>query len=219
MVEKEPIIEKEQEDVLPEISPEEPSESKPSFWKSGFSFFLEILKTVIISLAIILPIRYFVIQPFMVDGASMEPNFSDKQYLVINEISYRFNDPSRGEVVVFKNPENTKEYYIKRVIGLPGETIRIENGHIYVKKVNTDDFVQIEEIDYLSEDTKTFGNIQNLKLKPDEFFVLGDNRKNSKDSRILGPIDRELITGKVWIRGFPFKEAQIFNFSEYDYGL
>jgi len=219
MVEKEPIIKEEPKEIIQEISPEESTISKKNFWKSAFSFGLEIFKTVIISLAIILPIRYFVIQPFMVDGASMEPNFSDKQYLVINEISYRFNDPSRGEVVVFKNPENTKEYYIKRVIGLPGETIRIENGHIYVKKVNTDDFVQIEEIDYLSEDTKTFGNIQNLKLKPDEFFVLGDNRKNSKDSRILGPIDRELITGKVWIRGFPFKEAQIFNFSEYDYGL
>jgi|GEM_PF-159297 signal peptidase I len=196
-----------------------PLTPKTSFWKSALSFSLEILKTVIISLAIILPIRYFVIQPFMVDGASMEPNFYNKQYLVINEISYRFQEPSRGEVVVFKNPQNTKEYYIKRIIALPGETVKVEGGEIYVQEIAKDDFVQIKEFDYLPEDTKTFGNIQNLELGNDEYFVLGDNRKNSKDSRILGPIKRELITGKVWVRGFPFKEAQIFNFSEYDYGL
>jgi len=200
---------------------ETPQSDQPqkSFWKSFFSFSLEILKTVIISLAIILPVRYFVIQPFMVDGASMEPNFHDKQYLVINEISYRFNDPSRGEVIVFKNPENTREYYIKRVIGLPGEIIKIESGKIYIKKIGQNNFIQIDEIDYLPEDINTSGNIRDLELKDNEFFVLGDNRKNSKDSRILGPIDRELITGKVWLRGFPFKEATIFNFSEYDYGL
>ena len=216
MDEKKPIV---QEEVTEEIKEENNSIPKKSFWKSFFSFTLEILKTVIISLAIILPIRYFIIQPFMVDGASMEPNFHDKEYLVINEISYRFNEPNRGEVVVFKNPIDTKQYYIKRIVGLPGETIKIENSKVYIKGINKDDFIQIDESDYLPENTKTFGNIKGLKLEDDEFFVLGDNRKNSKDSRNLGPIKRELITGRVWIRGFPFKEATIFNFSEYDYGL
>ncbi len=223
MVEKEPEIQEKQEEIINEISQEkEPlkvSALKNSFWKSFFSFTLEILKTVIISLAIILPIRYFIIQPFMVDGASMEPNFYDKQYLVVDEISYRFNDPDRGQVVVFKNPQNTKQYYIKRIVGLPGETIKIKNSEIYIKEVGKKEFVKISELDYLPEDIKTFGNIDGLELKEDEFFVLGDNRKNSKDSRNLGPIKRELITGKVWVRGFPFKEATIFNFSEYDYGL
>ncbi len=208
-----------QEEVVEEIKEKNNNLPKKNFWKSFFSFTLEILKTVIISLAIILPIRYFIIQPFMVDGASMQPNFHDKEYLVINEISYRFNEPDRGEVVVFKNPTNTKQYYIKRIIGLPGETIKIENSKVYIKGINKNDFIQINESDYLPENTKTFGNIKGLKLKDDEFFVLGDNRKNSKDSRNLGPIKRELITGRVWIRGFPFKEATIFNFSEYDYGL
>lgn len=220
MSEKKPSVIKVIEEANEEISRDlESSVSKNSFWKSALSFSLEILKTVIISLAIILPIRYFIIQPFMVDGASMEPNFHDKQYLVIDEISYRFNDPDRGQVVVFKNPQNAKEYYIKRIIALPGETITIKNSEIYIKEVNKKEFVKISELDYLSEDVKTFGNIDGLKLKDDEFFVLGDNRKNSKDSRNLGPIKRELITGKVWVRGFPFKEATIFNFSKYDYGL
>lgn len=190
-----------------------------NFWKSFLSFSLEILKTVIISLAIILPIRYFIIQPFVVDGASMEPNFYNKQYLVIDEISYRFNDPSRGQVIVFKNPQNIKQYYIKRIVGLPGESISIKNGEIYIKEIGKKEFVKINETDYLPEDIETFGNIDSLELKSDEFFVLGDNRRNSKDSRMLGPIKRELITGKVWVRGFPFKEATIFDFSEYNYGL
>jgi len=204
---------------LAELEEENISSPEKSFWKSALSFGLEIFKTVIISLAIILPIRYFVIQPFMVDGASMEPNFYDKQYLVINEISYRFNEPTRGEVVVFKNPQNIKEFYIKRVIGLPGETIRIESGQIYIKPKNKEKFVQIDESDYLPESLRTSGNINDLELKENEFFVLGDNRANSKDSRVLGPVQKELIMGKVWIRGFPFPEVRIFDFSEYDYGL
>jgi len=131
----------------------------------------------------------------------------------------RFNEPNRGEVIVFKNPQNTKEYYIKRIIGLPGETIKIESDKVYIKKEGKEKFVQIDELDYLPEETRTFGNIMALELEENQFFVLGDNRTNSKDSRNLGPIDRELIMGKVWIRGFPFQDAQVFNFSEYDYGL
>lgn len=104
---------------------------QPNKWRERISFVLEIVKTVIISLAIILPIRYFLIQPFMVDGASMEPNFYNADYLIIDEISYRFKVPERGDVVVFKNPENTKEYFIKRVIGLPGETIKIQDGKVF----------------------------------------------------------------------------------------
>ncbi len=209
------ITEEEEELKRNEMS----SQSKNKFWRSFFSFSLEILKTVIISLAIILPVRYFVVQPFVVDGSSMEPNFHNKQYLVVNEISYHFNSPRRGEVIVFKNPENTKEYFIKRVIALPGETIRIENGKIYIKQVGQDNFTKINEEDYLPVEDQTFGDIKALKLKDDEFFVLGDNRKNSKDSRIIGPINRKLITGRVWIRGFPLEDAKIFNFSKYDYGI
>ncbi len=196
----------------------ETTEKKSHFWKSSLSFVLEIVKTVIISLAIILPIRYFIIQPFMVDGASMEPNFFDNEYLIINEISYRFTEPQRGDVIVFKNPENETQFFIKRVIALPKETIKIEEGDIYIRTQGEENFIKINESDYLPEITKTFGNIKEIKLTNDEYFVLGDNRKNSKDSRIIGPIKENLIMGKAWIRGFPIDRISVFK-TNYNYGF
>ncbi|MDD3284865.1 MAG: signal peptidase I [Patescibacteria group bacterium] len=189
------------------------------FWKSSLSFVLEITKTVIISLAIILPIRYFLIQPFVVDGASMQPNFHDKEYLIIDEISYRFGAPERGDVVVFKNPENHKEFYIKRTIGLPGESVKIEDGEIYIKAINSDEFIKINELDYLPEDYKTFSYLKEVDLKDNEYFVLGDNRNNSKDSRIIGPVNKSLIIGKVWFRGLPLNKISTFDSSKFNYGL
>src|SRR5680860_453257 len=97
-----------------------------------FIFVWEIIKVVSISLAIILPIRYFLIQPFYVKGASMEPNFHDREYLIVDEISYRFREPARGDVIVFRYPENPEEYFIKRIIGLPGESLEIMNGGVYL---------------------------------------------------------------------------------------
>ena len=93
--------------------------------KSFFSFSFDVIKIVVIALAIVLPIRYFLFQPFVVKGASMEPNYHNGDYLIVDEISYRFNDPQRGDVIVFEYPNNRKERYIKRIIGLPGETVSI----------------------------------------------------------------------------------------------
>ena len=89
--------------------------------KDIFSFFFELVKIIVISLVIIIPVRYFLIQPFYVKGASMEPNFYDHEYLIIDEITYRFRDPERGEIIVFRYPRNPQEYFIKRIIGLPGD--------------------------------------------------------------------------------------------------
>ena len=203
--EKEPIIEP------------ETTEKKNHFWKSSLSFGLEIVKTVIISLAIILPIRYFIIQPFMVDGASMEPNFFDNEYLIINEISYHFTEPQRGDVIVFKNPENESQFFIKRAIALPGEKIRIKDGNVYIQLKTENKFIQIDESDYLPETTQTFGDCE-VTLEKNEYFVLGDNRRNSKDSRIIGPIKENLIMGKVWIRGFLIDRISVFK-TDYNYGF
>lgn len=185
-------------------------EQKPSAWKERVNFILEIIKTVIISLAIILPIRYFLIQPFMVDGASMEPNFHNSDYLIIDEITYRFENPERGQVVVFKNPDNTKEYFIKRVIGLPGETVRIQDGKVFIKYVESDNFVEIKE-DYLPKNLSTMGVGDDIKVPENSYFVLGDNRSNSRDSRYFGPIPENFITGKVWLRGYPFNRIKLFT--------
>jgi len=192
---------------------------KTNKWGEAISFILEIVKTVIISLAIILPIRYFIIQPFMVEGASMQPNFHNRDYLIVNEISYRFIEPKRGEVIVLKNPDNPKQFFIKRIIGLPGESLKIEDGDIYIKNVGASDFVKINEFDYLPNKQKTFGSLDAINLENDEYFVMGDNRGNSKDSRIFGPLKRDLIIGRVLFRGYPFDSISIFNFDNYNFNI
>ncbi len=173
---------------------------------------IEFLKVVIISLLIILPIRYFIIQPFYVKGASMEPNFHDHEYLIIDEISYRFNKPQRGEAVVFRYPLNPKEYFIKRIIALPGETVEIIDGSIYIfNDENPIGFV-LDESFYLSNNIET-SNIEegSIELKSDEYFVLGDNRHASMDSRSFGPVNKSFLIGRVMLRAWPFKDFTFFK--------
>ncbi len=174
--------------------------------KVGFLIF-EVVKVVLISLAIILPVRMFLIQPFYVEGASMEPSFYDKEYLIINEITYRFNEPQRGEVIVFKYPKNPRQYYIKRIIGLPGETIEIRDGQVHINNEILGD----EYIELLSSD-----NRKTVVLGDNEYFVLGDNRSNSSDSRLFGPLKEKYIIGKVWFRGWPLERISTFNLPEYN---
>jgi signal peptidase I len=160
-------------------------------------FFKEILQTVILALLIVLPIRLFIFQPFIVKGQSMEPNFEDGDYLIIDEITYRFREPKRGEVVVFKNPMNEHQRFIKRIVGLPGETVEISDGKIFIsngeKKVLNEPYLN---------SSFTTGEIQ-ITLGKDEYFVLGDNRQFSLDSRRFGPIRKKEIVGRVFLRLWP----------------
>ena len=169
-------------------------------------FFWEIAKIVIISLAIIVPIRFFVIQPFFVRGASMFPSLNSGDYLIINEIGYRFNEPKRGEVVVFRPPQNSGQFYIKRVIGLPGEVVKIENGEVWLGKSE----VSLEKIAEKYVDGRTLGQ-EIVQLKAGEYFVLGDNRNASSDSRNWGVLPRENIIGKAWIRAWPLDKFEIIS--------
>jgi signal peptidase I len=185
--------------------------------RSFFVFSFELIKIVVISLVVIIPIRYYLIQPFYVKGASMEPNFMDHEYLIIDEISYRFNDPKRGDIVVFRYPRDPQEYFIKRLIGLPGESVQIKDGDVFVYNKEYPDGVMLEE-EYLPSTTKTQGfTEEKLELGPNEFYVLGDNRNSSKDSRSFGPVDRSFITGKVLLRGWPFNKITLFEAQEYSY--
>jgi signal peptidase I len=170
-------------------------------------FFIELLQVVIVALAIIIPVRYFFIKPFYVKGASMEPSFYDNEYLVIDEISYRFKEPLRGEIVVFKYPRDPKQFFIKRIVGLPGETVQVTGGGV---------FVNGDEIDetYLNPGTTSKGEIV-VTLQSNEFFVLGDNRDFSLDSRSFGPLQENYIVGKTWIRGWPFDQITLFHPPEY----
>lgn len=178
-------------------------ENKPKI--SGIKYWLnfvwEILKIVIISLAIIIPIRYFLIQPFFVKGASMEPNFWDGDYLIIDEVSYRLGAPQRGDIIVFRYPLNPTEFFIKRIIGLPGEDIKIENGRVFI------DGKILDESEYLN-DIDTVGNVE-VSLEGDEYFVLGDNRQASSDSRKWGELNKKYIIGRAWMRAWPFSRAEM----------
>lgn len=179
-------------------------------WRYAISFIWETAKIVIIALAIIIPIRYFLFQPFFVRGASMEPNFEDGQYLIINEIGYHFHEPARGDVIVFRYPNDPSQFYIKRVIGLPKETVKIENGKVIVfNENNLAGFVLDEP--YLSDENKfTSGNVDE-KLDENEYFVLGDNRSASSDSRRWGLLPRHYIIGKAWLRAWPFNRVGVLD--------
>jgi signal peptidase I len=176
-----------------------------------FLFVWEIVKVVSISLAIILPVRYYLIQPFYVKGASMEPNFHDHEYLIIDEISYRFKTPIRGQVIVFRYPKNPQEYFIKRLIALPGEEVQIKDGKVIIYNSEKPEGFTLNE-SYLPASLETLDNNgAKIEVGANEYFVLGDNRNASKDSRSFGPVDKTFITGKVLFRGWPLEKITIFN--------
>ena len=187
--------------------------------KNFLYFIWDLVKIVVISLAIIIPVRYFLIQPFYVQGSSMEPNFHNSEYLIIDEISYRFNDPQRGDVVVFKYPRNPQEFFIKRIIGLPGEKLKFKSGDIYVYNDMYERGVKLKE-KYLPQGVETGqsgSDIESVKLKEDEYYVLGDNRNASRDSRSFGPVDESMIVGKVLFRGWPLDKMEFFKNPRYQF--
>jgi len=181
-----------------------------NFLKSFFLSVIDIVKIAVVALVLAMTIRYFLIQPFFVEGASMGPNFSTGEYLLIDEISYRFKSISRGEVVVFHYPLDTSKYYIKRIVGLPGETVEVKNGKVIVYNSANPDGIILDE-NYLPENLTTNGQIKK-KLGADEYFVLGDNRQVSSDSRVWGSLLKGDIVGRVWVRVWPFNRATIFDY-------
>ena len=168
------------------------NKNSPNFWK-------ELIKLIFLSLVIVVPFRLYIAQPFIVDGASMDPTFETGDYLIVDEISYRFTTPTRGSVLIFKYPIDPKKSFIKRVIGLPNETVTIANGEIMIiNTLNPLGFVLDEPYLGLGKsDNSTY------KLGPDEYFVLGDNRLGSADSRIWGPVPEGNIVGRPLVRFFP----------------
>jgi signal peptidase I len=169
------------------------------------SFIWELIKVLVLALVIIVPLRVFIAEPFIVSGSSMVPNFHNREYLIIDKITYRFTEPNRGDVIVFKYPKNPSQYFIKRIIGLPGEKLEVKDGHVIVyNKEHPDGEVLPEE--YLSDENSTFnpfGRDEVISLGSDEFYVLGDNRQASSDSRSWGVLPRKNFVGRAWFRVFP----------------
>ena len=182
--------------------------------KSAGSFLLELLKIVLISLAIIIPVRYYLIQPFIVRGSSMEPSFYDGEYLIIDEISYRFDNVERGDVIIFKYPKDNSQYYIKRVIGLPLETIEVDDGEVVIYNNKYPEGKNLEET-YLSG-IETPGDLK-ISVSENNYFVLGDNRRASSDSRVWGLLPEKNIIGKVWVRGLPPSRLGVIKMPEYEF--
>ena len=161
----------------------------------------EFIKVVVISVAIVLPIRTYIAQPFIVSGASMEPNFHNGEYLIIDELTYELRLPERGEVVVFRYPLNPSEFFIKRVIGLPGEKVEIKNGKITINGL------ELAE-PYLLANLETAPNVK-MELTENQYFVLGDNRLQSSDSRRWGALPKEKLMGRALVRLWPIAKAGI----------
>jgi signal peptidase I len=198
-------------------APEGDRNSKKSLYRGVGRFVLEMVKTIALAFVIIVPIRIFLFQPFFVQGASMEPNFEDGQYLIINELGYKetdikfgshdffsvkpFKEIDRQIVLVFRYPLNRKKYFIKRVIGLPGEKVRISGGEVYIYNSKYPNGTVLKE-SYLPSGLRTKGDIT-VTLKDDEYFVLGDNRNFSSDSRSWGSVKKKDIIGEVLLRAWP----------------
>jgi len=170
------------------------------------NFIIETLKFSIIAILIVLPFRIFIAQPFLVSGASMSPNFETGHYLIVDQLSYNFTEPKRGEVVVFKYPKDPKKFFIKRIIGLPNETIKIEGQKVFIKNEESPNGFELNEpyIENIGH------NKSEISLGKDEYFVMGDNRPASSDSRVWGSLSRELIVGRAFLRLFPFNKIKVF---------
>ncbi len=174
----------------------------------------EVAEVVIIALVTVFFIRSFIVQPFLVSGASMEPSFDDGNYLLVDEASYYFRDPVRGEVTVFRYPGDPSSFFIKRIIGLPGERIVIENGELKIASKDNPSNLNIINEPYLDSQILTKGRLD-TSLADDEYFVLGDNRDNSFDSRNWGSLNQDNIVGLVRLRIFPFTNFGTINSPNY----
>jgi len=175
-----------------------------SKFKKGLKELWSLIKFAVIALAIVIPIRLFIAQPFVVSGESMYPTFEDGEYLIVDELSYSLHEPNRGDVIIFRYPGDTKRFFIKRIIGLPNEEIDISNGIVTIKNKDNPDGFTLDE-PYIDEQ---FDTTTTYKTESGEYFVMGDNRNRSSDSRtwaepLTTKLTDELIVGRAYLRLFP----------------
>jgi signal peptidase I len=174
---------------------------------------MELIRFIFVVLLIVVPIRAFVAQPFIVSGHSMDPTFADGEYLIVDEITYRFDEPERGDIIVFRPPTDKSKFYIKRIIGLPGEKVEVNDGIVTIFKNENDDGIVLDEPYILKKSSDTD---KIWELGADDYFVMGDNRTESSDSRSWGTLDGGAIVGRAFIRLLPLQEIKL-KPGEYDY--
>lgn len=177
-----------------------------------FASLVEVLEVALVALGAVFLIRTFLIQPFLVSGASMAPTFQNGDYLLVDEVSYEFRSPKRGEVIVFRYPNDESTFFIKRIIGVPGDTVEFEDGKVVVKNSEHPDGMLLHET-YLPRGVVTNprpGGKTSLTVKEGEYAVFGDNRSYSYDSRDWGILKTDEIIGLVRLRLWPIDEFQVF---------
>lgn len=187
--------------IIQKLMPKKPSKVTESKEESVW----DIVRFTIIALLVVIPVRMFVAQPFIVSGDSMFPTFHNSEYLIIDELSYHLGHPHRGDVIVFRYPKNPSRFFIKRVIGLPGETIVIKNNTVTIKNTENPEGFKLDE-PYAQD--PLVGNSTTI-LKDDEYFVMGDNRPASSDSRAWGSLPEKFIVGRAFLRILPITKAAI----------
>lgn len=173
-------------------------EKQESSWR-------ELIDFVLVALLIVILVRVFVAEPYVVSGSSMVPTFEDKNYLIVDKISYRLGDPKRNDVVVFRPPIDSKKFYIKRIIGLPSETLDIKGSIVTITNLEHPQGFKLNE-PYVKN---AADNVAHFELKDDEYFVMGDNRSASSDSRSWGTLKRKLIAGRAFLRLLPIKKMGV----------
>lgn len=172
-------------------------------------FIWDLVKVFLIAFVIVwLLLRPFVAEPFIVSGSSMVPNFHDKEYLIVQKLQYYRASPARGDIIVFKYPNDPSQYFIKRIIGLPGEQIKVEQGHVFIQSDAQPAWQKLNE-PWIGSKPVTFGKPDTVTLGSGEYYVLGDNRLQSSDSRVWGALPKDNIVGKVWLRVLPLSKLGI----------
>ena len=187
-------------------------EAKSAPKKSLLQTIWEFAGFAVIAVLIVIPVRVFIAQPFIVSGSSMVPAFENSDYLIVDELSYRLDDPERFDVVIFKYPKDPNKYFIKRIIGLPGEEVDIKGNTITITNPEHKEGLVLEQ-----PFVKRPGdNNMHVELGQDEYFVMGDNRNASSDSRYWGPVKRELIIGRAFLRLLPIGSIEVLpgNYSD-----
>jgi len=175
--------------------------------ETGRAILSDTIKFALIALLIVIPVRWFIAQPFVVRGASMVPTFHNNEYLIVDQVSYRFEEPKRGDVIIMRYPKDPTTFFIKRIIGLPNETVETEGKSIIIRREGAEPIT----IDQSFIDPSRMRNeYKTYKLGPDEYFVMGDNRNESSDSRSWGNLPREDIIGRPIVRLFPPSRITIF---------
>lgn len=186
----------------------QPKQTKKNSVKNFLSYFIPLV-------ALALLLRFFVFQPYVVSGESMVPSYHNGEYLIVQKIAALSHTFYRGDVVVLKNPENTHEVFLKRIIGLPGETVEIKKSQVFVYNTEHPGGYLLDE-SYINNDTlNSLTTTKTYILDNNQYFVMGDNRSNSIDSRSFGPVNKKLIIGKIWSQMSSFLNFDLFKRPNY----